>query len=60
MEALHVLSNLFTFNSAITACANGFQWAQSLALMAELRRTLQPDTITFNALMVALQKVWRH
>ena len=51
------LPNLFTFNAAITACANGFQWARSVALLSDLEaECLQPDTITFNALIVAFQK----
>ena len=57
MQVHGVLPNVFTFNSAISACGHGQQWVHSMALMLELRnKSLLPDTITFNSLMMACQK----
>ena len=46
--------DVISFNTAISACANGGQWEKALNLLQELmNRGIEPDIICFNAAISA-------
>jgi pentatricopeptide repeat domain-containing protein 1 len=54
MRAAGVLPNTVTYNTLITACANGRQWQEALRVFKDMRAAgVLPNTITYNTLITA-------
>lgn len=66
MRARGVPPDVYSFNSAISACGRAAQWEQALALLSEMERVGSaaaaappPDIVSYNGAINAVAKAGR-
>lgn len=56
IESIEVESDIFTYNSAISACAKASNWQAACQVLQLLLSDVQPDTISYSSVITACER----